>query len=375
MHLAMNRIRHRSLLLAVLLTAAPLPLAARAASSVEEQARFLAGLANSPESPLAALEQSRRWREHAHAMDGAWTKMAERLALMDTWAAREVRPRIQVSLPVLYLFGGPDVITPITLYPDAPIYLLAGLEPVGQAPPPEALKPAALDAALDGLHEALRSVVPSSFFRTIEMGHDLRGQAIDGVQPLAYLFLERAGARILSAEQIEIDPLGLAKVKEEGEKWGPGLPGLRIRFQRDGHVAQELVYVRVDLGNEAMTQTPGFVPYVQALGPANAVLKAASFILHDNRFSRARDLLLASAVSVLQDDSGAPLRAFKKGEWEFTPFGTYLVPKRPFQRNWQSELAKLFETVKPAPLPFTYGYRHGAAESSLLLAVKKPKGG
>jgi hypothetical protein len=342
-----------------------------AASTIDDQARFLAGLATSAGSPLAPLESTPRWRVHARAMDEDWARLSSRLSSMDGWAARELRPRLAAGRPVLYLFAGPDVVTPITLYPDAPAYVLTGLEPVGRAPPPETLPPGAVADALDGLHGALRSLIPASFFRTDEMGHDLRGKAIDGVQPIVYLFLARSGARVLSAERIELDALGFARTLAEGDAWGEGLPGLRVRFVRPGRREQELVYVRLDLGNAALARRPGFDAFVARLGPSHALLKAASFILHDGRFSRARDLLLAAADSVLQDDSGVPLRAFKKGEWTFAPYGTYLPPKPPFQRAWQPELARLFAEPHPASLPFTFGYRHGAAETNLLFAVKR----
>jgi hypothetical protein len=348
-----------------------LPLVGGAPSGPDEQARFLAGIHGTADAPLAALELTPRWRDHAVAMDAAWAKLSARLVVMQGWAVPELWPRIQGGLPLLYLFGGPDVANPITLYPDAPVYLLAGLEPVGRAPPPETLTPKALGDALDALQEALRSVVPAAFFRTIEMGRDLRGQAIVGVQPLVYLFLARSGARILTADRIEIDPLGFAQVVPAGRPWGTGLQGLRVRYQLPGRLVQELVYVQVDLGNDAMERTPGFAAYVQGLGPCNAMLKAASFILHDNRFSQSRELLLRSAATVLQDDSGLPFGAFKKGEWDFKVFGTYLVPKEPFQRHWQRELAKLFDAAPPSPLPFRYGYRKGPEDSSLLFASKR----
>jgi hypothetical protein len=351
--------------------AAPAPLSLPAPSGPDEQARFLAGIHGTADAPLAALELTPRWRDHAVAMDAAWAKLSARLVVMQGWAVPELWPRIQGGLPLLYLFGGPDVANPITLYPDAPVYLLAGLEPVGRAPPPEALTPKAVGDALDALQEALRSVVPAAFFRTIEMGRDLRGQAIVGVQPLVYLFLARSGARILTADRIEIDPLGFAQVVPAGRPWGTGLQGLRVRYQLPGRLVQELVYVQVDLGNDAMERTPGFAAYVQGLGPCNAMLKAASFILHDNRFSQSRELLLRSAATVLQDDSGLPFGAFKKGEWDFKVFGTYLVPKEPFQRHWQRELAKLFDAAPPSPLPFRYGYRKGPEDSSLLFASKR----
>jgi hypothetical protein len=344
---------------------------AAAASSADDRARFLAGLPVAAGSPLAPLQGSERWRRHSLLMDGAWARMDARLQVLEHWCAKELLPRIKGNLPVLYLFGGPDAITPVVVFPDAPVYVLAGLEPVGQASAPEELGEQALSTALDGLHEALRSVVPAAFFRTIEMGRDLRGKAIWGVRPIAYLFLVRSGARILQADRIEIDPLGFAKPVAEGQDWGKGIQALRIRFQRPGHLAQELVYVQVDLGNDAMREKPGFEAYVQGLGAVNAVHKAASFILYDNHFSTPRELLFRQAVSVFQDDSGAPFSAFKKGAWEFKTWGTYLVPKNPFARNWQAALAKLFESQPHVDLPFRWGYRAGPQETNMLLAIRK----
>lgn len=350
---------------------APAPVAAPAPRSTPDaRARFLAGLEVAPGDPLEPLERTPAWRVHVARMEHAWARLSERLDVMSGWAARELRPRIRAGRPLLYLFGGPDVTNPLALYPDAPVYVLAGLEPVGAVPPPEALTPKAVAEGLDALHEALRSVVPAAFFRTIEMGHDLRGHEVSGVWPLAYLFLARSGATIQAAEKIELDPFGFAvPVADEAPK-RDRLQGLRVAFTLPGRGPQVLYYLQADLGNDALAGTPAFVRFVERLGPTNAMFKAASFILHDNRFSRARDLLLASAESILQDDSGVPARFLPKKEWELVPFGVYLVPKRPFTRNWQPELDKLFKERKPPPVPFTYGYRHGAVETNLVLAVR-----
>lgn len=361
------------LLAAAALAASLAAPAARAASTPDERARFLAGLPVAAGSPLAKLEEAPAWKAHQKAMDDAWTKLAARLGAMDAWAKAELAPRIQPGAKLLYLFGGPDAVTPLCLFPDAPAYLLAGLEPVGQVPPPEGLQPKALDRALSGLAEALRTVVPANFFRTDEMGHDLRGDAIDGVEPIVYLFVARSGGKILAAERIEIDGSGAAKAKPDGEQWGDGTRGLRVRFQRDGRAPQELTYVQVDLGDAALARKPGFLAFARAFGKANAFLKAASFILHDNHFSKPRALLLEESLAVLQDDSGLPYRAFEKekGAWELTAFGNYLKPKPPFGKAYQKELVKLFEAGPARPLPFKIGYRKEPAESNLLLAVRK----
>lgn len=367
MRLTLSRLLATTALVVVL--AAP---SARAASSPDERARFLAGLPVSEGSPLAKLQATPAWKAHQQAMDEAWEHLSRRLARMDEWAKVELTPRIHPDAKLLYLFGGPDAVTPLCLYPEAPAYLLAGLEPVGQVPPPEELSPKALQSALSSLSEALRTVVPNSFFRTDEMGRDLSGDAIDGVQPLLYLFIVRSGGTLLGVERFEIDASGVAKVKADGEGWGEGLRGVRVRFQRQGHAPQELSYVKADLSDAVLERNPAFLTYARAFGRANVFLKAASFILHDRHFSKPRTLLMEQSLSVLQDDSGLPFRAFGKDGWEFSAFGTYLVPLKPFTAAYQKELAKQFTAGGAKPLPFIIGYRSSPAESNLLLAVRKP---
>jgi hypothetical protein len=134
-----------------------------------------------------------------------------------------------------------------------------------------------------------------------------------------------------------------------------------------------MLYVRVNLYNEELDKQPGFLAWARSFGPANSLLKAASFILHDDHFSRTRTLLLEASDAVLEDDSGIPWRAFGKGEWAFTCFGKYLAPRDPFEKQYQKDLDKACTELPPQPLPFMIGYRK-LNDTFLLLAVKKPAG-
>jgi len=341
-------------------------------STADEQARFLAGLPQADESPLAALSAAPEWAAHAAALDTDWALLSPRLEQESAWAFAELAPRLPPGRKLVYFFGGPDAITAVRLFPDAPAYLLAGLEPVGGVAPPESVAPAEVGRALSQLVVALRTTVPASFFRTDEMGRDLRGDRIRGVTPILLLFLARDGARILEVRRFEIDAAsGVARDRGDAEPFGPGIPGVRIDFQMPGKAApQRMVYVRADLGNEELAKTPGFLAWARAFGPSVALLKAASFILHDNRFSRPRDLLLEGSDAILQEDSGIPFRAFKKGRWDFTCFGRYTRPHKPFEKAYQPDLDKACQELGSHPLPFVIGYRK-PEDSNLFLAVKR----
>jgi hypothetical protein len=132
-----------------------------------------------------------------------------------------------------------------------------------------------------------------------------------------------------------------------------------------------LLYVRVNLYNDELDKQPGFMTWARSFGPANSFLKAASFILHDDHFSRTRSLLLETSAAVVEEDSGIPYRAFGKGEWDFTCFGKYLAPRDPFEKQYQKDLDKACSELPFRPLPFIIGYRR-PVDTFLLVAVKRP---
>jgi hypothetical protein len=339
-------------------------------STLDDQARFLAGLPVSAGSPLSAWQATSDYRDHVNLMNVEWKKLSDRLDRATAWQQAELAPRLQGNRNLIYFFGGPDAVHAVRLFPEAPVYLLAGLEPVGVVEAPEKMKFGQVHTAIDGLANSLRTFVAKSFFRTTEMGKDLQGHGIKGVLPELYLMLSRSGAAIDATSFFEVDQKGVAVEKPAGQKWGPGVPGVKVRFHFAGKAPQEMIYVRVNLINDELDKQPGFLTWARSFGPANSFLKAASFILHDNAFSRPRALLLEASAAVIEDDSGIPYRAFGKGEWDFTCFGKYMAPRDPFEKQYQKDLDKACAELPLKPLPFIIGYRR-PSDTFLLLAVKK----
>ena len=359
---------------AATLTLAPVPTAApapAATSTVDDQARFLAGLPVPAGSPLAAWQATSDYRDHVTLMNSEWKKLSDRLDKATAWQQAELAPRVQGNRNLIYFFGGPDAAHAVRLFPEAPVYLLAGLEPVGVVEAPEKMKFNDVHVAIDGLSNSLRTFVAKSFFRTTEMGKDLQGRGIKGVLPVLELMLSRSGATIDAVSFFEVDQKGAASEKPAGQKWGPGVPGVKVKFHFAGKAPQEMLYVRVNLYNDELDKQPGFLTWARSFGPANSLLKAASFILHDDHFSRTRTLLLESSDAVVEDDSGIPYRAYPKGEWEYTCFGKYMAPRDPFEKQYQRDLDKACSEQPLKPLPFIIGYRR-PSDTFLLLAVKRP---
>jgi hypothetical protein len=344
-------------------------------STLADRARFLAGLPVSPGSPLEALEARPEWKDHEAAMARAWPLLAGRLERAEAFEASSLAPLIQRDRKVIYFFGGPDAAHVVKLFPDAPAYLLAGLEPVGAVEAPEAMRFEEVHAAIDGLAVALKTIIEKSFFRTSDMGRDLRGKGIRGVEPVLMIFLARSGAEVLEATSFVIDSAGQAHDRGAHERMGPGVPGVRLRFRFPGRPAQELSYVSVDLLDDKLAAEPGFLTWARRFAPANGMLKAASFILHDRAFSRSRAFLLDACQAILQDDSGVPYRAYRKaGDWELTCFGPYQRPRDPFQGHLQPDLAEACGSQPRRPLDFIIGYRRLNDTALQLYARRSPTG-
>ena len=85
--------------------------------------------------------------------------------------------------------------------------------------------------------------------------------------------------------------------------------------------------------------------------------------MHSGNFTQVRDFVLEHAQSVVQDDFGIPLAAFKPDTWNFFPFGNYLGPIAIFPGRNQPRLGELFKRQAKAPkLDFGIGYRHRSNE-------------
>ena len=111
--------------------------------------------------------------------------------------------------------------------------------------------------------------------------------------------------------------------------------------------------------------------FCNSLGPTNSLLKAASYLLHQNGFNIARNYLLGVSASILQDDSGIPLRNFTPEKWTLRFFGTYTGPINLFKSFYQPDLRQYYATSSPKPLTFGFGYQYNRQDATLIFAVRR----
>lgn len=344
------------------------------------------------DTPLDALAQDPAWAEHATEFDSAWKTLEKRqLSKVRLWSQEFLAgpapaqtvpadtptapeaaptpapapPAPAPAKPLFYFFSGPDILYAQSLFPNASTYVLCGLEPVGSIPDVTALPKGALAPSLQGLRKALNSVLSFSFFITKDMKTDLTQTQLSGTLPVLYVFLARSGSRIESVELIGLDKNGALTTDK------PVTRGAKIVFFGPSGHPQTLYYFTSDLSDDGIKANPAFLRFCEGLGRGQSLLKAASYLMHAGGFDRARDFLLEHSDTLLQDDSGIPLRHFNTAKWNMRLFGAYPGPIEIFKQHAQPDLAELYKVSHPAPLGFSFGYRWQPRDSTLLVATPK----
>lgn len=339
--------------------------------SADTTAKYLAGLIV-PAAPVAAEAAQNPWSIHSVELDQAWKRTEQRqLSGIAHWAAEFLGSAYQENGTVFYMFSGPDFLYAHAFFPTARTYILCGTEPVGSIPDLGRIPAPELPAALANVRKSLESVLNWSFFITKDMKTDLTRTPLDGTLPLFYVFLARAGCTIDSVTPVNVDQNGSVTASPAGNDSGkPATPGIKIVFADPSGPPQTLYYFCSDLSDEGIKSKPGFLRFCEKQAEGVSLLKAASYLMHEPGFSRVREFLLRHSETIVQDDSGIPLRFFQPQSWDIRFYGQYSGPIDVFKKYWQSDLAEQYAHTVSEPLPFGFGYQWRPDRSDLIIASR-----
>ena len=331
--------------------------AVRASSSetatADDAPRFLAGLRPSPNSPLAALTKVLPgYRTHSIFNSIFAREENTHLSKIREFSQKYLTDKHGT---VLYMFSGPDFFYAPSFFPTASTYVLAGLEPVGRIPELANLSPFVIDGELRNLESALGSFFNFSFFITQNMKSQLREGPVYGTLPILYVFLARTGKTVHELDFVSLDEQGNLQVADQvANPTRSAAPGVKIVFSEGDRPKQTLSYFSTNIADGSFERS-GFSAFLAKLGPADSLLKSASYLLHKTDFAGVRKLLLDNSETIVQDDSGIPLVYFEPRRWRFLAFGHYEGPISIFANFYQPRMAELFQGANP--IDFGIGYR------------------
>jgi hypothetical protein len=331
-----------------LLAIAAVAMPAQGAATLNDTAKFLAGLP--VQGPLESLTRDPAWQNHAAAMNEAWRKKEyHQLGPIRAWMGLNAAEHYHSSNTMYYMFGGPDFLYARLFFPNAKEYILAGLEPVGQVPDLTAMPPETLQAELSIMRASMKTILQTHYFITKDMRTNLGRVHLGGTLPILYVFLAR----------LECTVIDTTYVREPAE-------GVRITFT-DGGPPQTLYYFKTDLSAK---KSP-FLRWCATKRPGSSLLKAASYLMHTPGFEGVRDFLLQNSDVLIQDDSGIPLRAFPKG-WKVDFYGKFVPHEEMFGKYDQPDLAAIYAKQPPPPeLGFAFGYHWQKDRGILMLGTRR----
>ena len=343
--------------------------------TAEDAACFLAGLHCRSDSRFSVLELTSAWQRYAGQLNRTWRELDKsQFQRVRAFQEREISPIHTGSSFVFYPFSGPDVLYATLFFPNCRLFVLAGLEPVGSLRTLDNYREDNIERVLRGWRSSLSSLFSRSFFVTGEMDREFRGRVADGLLPMILLLLARSGHNIDRMVYGSLSPSG-----EFTMQGGPNLGaeksptfGVEIVFHRENDlVSRTLYYFSTDLA-AGFERDPRLPRFLHRFGMCDTLLKSASFLPHWRMCDSIRDYILQNSNLVLQDDTGVPFRDFEASKWHVQLFGAYSHPDPPFQREYQSDLARAFRAnASVRELGFSLGYGAGRRPSILMLARRK----
>jgi len=308
---------------------------------------------------------NKNYKKNLQILNSNWNVINNHLvSKVSQWAKSENFPFYTDSATVYYPFGGPDFLFAQAIFPSAKKYILVGLENIGDIDNIKLNNATYFSDYLSKLSHSLRYVYKAGYFVTKQMMKDLEQDNLDGTLHLFLFYLAKLDYKIIDIDYMRFNSEHELVQSKEIE---PHI--LRIKFKDAQQNSKELIYIKQNLSNYGITQSPNYHTYLKKSKPFHSYMKSASYILFNKKFSIERNFLLANSKDILQDDSGIQYK-FLKNYFNVLLYGNYTQTTKTFKWAFQKDLFLDLATKKAGSLKFKIGYNRWLNETVLLYATR-----
>jgi hypothetical protein len=321
-------------------------------------------------------ELSPAWAQHRAEMEKLFARIEPRFAAMSSWSGQELVRLPASEAPVFFPFGGPDLFSVLSLFPDASSYILVGLQAPGRLPMPEDTAHDALEGDLERLRKPFESLADAGYFARSEIDQELSGGHFDGLLPILLIALARSGQVPEAVQYLRLESSSGQLVGLEPSATTAGAVRILFRPAVGRGKIRSVFYYAQNLSNDAVFPDAAFSRMIEKLGTLNVVVKLGEYLLHGASFSNLRRLILDRSQVVLQDDSGVPLRFFTSDRWKVELYGHYEGVPAAYKEWLQPDLAAAFRRKgEVRSLTYAAGYATTPNGGCLILASRKDGSG
>ncbi|HEY5950701.1 MAG TPA: hypothetical protein VIV40_34655 [Kofleriaceae bacterium] len=300
---------------------------------------------------------------------------------------------------VVYPFGGGDLSSALSVFPDATELTTISLEAAGDIRTIDTIDREHFKADLATTSKSIGKLYSSAYSATLNLmiaSHSrlpgtimfaLAGLAVHDMEPLElrYFELQPDGTiRYLTADELDNREAALAahrKKQHSKHFWyeqTSAFANVEITFRprsQPGATPRVYRHILANLDDTHMNADDRLLQHLRAKGAVSVMTKAASFLLWWDDFSQIRDQLLASAAWMISDASGIPPRYASPAGYEEITYGDFVGPyftQDPI--NARAEFVKLWQTQPHRELPFRFGYPDKDKHNHMLVMRPKHRG-
>ena len=270
---------------------------------------------------------------------------------------------------VFYPFSGPDFPFVNSFYPNADMYIMAGLEKVGNQ---HSIVFSSMPDYSDFIKNAEHYFYFSGklgFFRTMDMGRQFTEK---GIADIIAFYLKKSNCNIVSMKLMtwNADSGSLQKPINDSSA-----NVIHTTFLQSSGKYSELYYFSKDLSDHALAKDSLWAEWVnKRLLNMNftSLTKSASYLMHNRSFSIVRNLILTNSTLHIQDDSGIDFNSIVESKRPYLLYGKYTRTIPLFSFMFEKNLKLQYDSSEVKPLPFKIGYNVSHGESNVLVLLGKP---
>ena len=291
-----------------------------------------------------------------------------------------------VEKTIVYPFGGADLLTALTTFPDLSLLTTMSLEWVGDPRAILKLESGDLRRNLGQQHAFLIKLFQVNHNRTVDLQElnqspipaplvfGLTALDLLGYEPLEarwFRLTEDGAVHYLTPAEItafDASPDG-KKQKDRNEFFAH----MELKFRKAGDPnapVQTWRHMRANLHDDHLAKSP-VLAYLERLGPITGMTKAASYLIWRDDFSVIRNYLLDHMRWMISDTTGiTPYQAAEKGFVQDT-WGLFHGNMFAGARKGELAMIELWEKNPHKALPFQFGYPD-KDEHDHMMVTRKP---
>ena len=291
-----------------------------------------------------------------------------------------------VEKTIVYPFGGADLLTALTTFPDLSLLTTMSLEWVGDPRAILKLESGDLRRNLGQQHAFLIKLFQVNHNRTVDLQElnqspipaplvfGLTALDLLGYEPLEarwFRLTEDGAVHYLTPAEIaafDASPDG-RKQKDRNEFFAH----MELKFRKAGDPnapVQTWRHMRANLHDDHLAKSP-VLAYLERLGPITGMTKAASYLIWRDDFSVIRNYLLDHMRWMISDTTGiTPYQAAEKGFVQDT-WGLFHGNMFAGARKGELAMIELWEKNPHKALPFQFGYPD-KDEHDHMMVTRKP---